>query len=95
MGSIGINYFATKTKMIPNEYADKFKTQEGRKSLINEFGNEIGAYTGKNEDGEECLVLISRNGMQITTFQNNGWTRKDTYDIDGYKTEEEFTGKWR
>ena len=41
-----------------------------------------GIYDGTNEDDEMIIVSIENGvGIRITTFQHNGWTRIEDYDL--------------
>lgn len=47
----------------------------------------ISGLVGKNEDGERVIVSINDNFAVVTTLQNNGWLRSNTYYPDGTATE--------
>lgn len=65
----------------------------GRQAFIE--NEESSLYGGKNEDGEDVAVMMSQGiGMTITTFQQNGWVRKNDYGADGYIECEYSDGKW-
>lgn len=50
--------------------------------------------SGTSDKGEPTLISLSGNSVTITTFQDNGWTRENTYYRDG--TEEElFLERWQ
>lgn len=38
---------------------------------------------GVNEDGEDTMVEVTNDFVLVWTFQENGWTRKNYYYIDG------------
>lgn len=63
------------------------------------LNNEFGLYTSTNEDGQDVIVQISENTVEISTLQDNGWIRKDIYeyDIDDkiWVTSETYEGKWK
>lgn len=48
----------------------------------------ISDLVGKNEHGENVIVSINDNFAVVTTLQNNGWLRSNTYYPDGTETEE-------
>lgn len=60
--------------------------KEGFIDFINSYDSDI--YSGKNEDEEEIVVEIQKNvGIKVSTYQNNGWIRVNTYTIskeEGY-----------
>jgi hypothetical protein len=53
-----------------------------------------GLFAGKNENDETVHAVIAEDGMEVTTFQSNGWVRVDTYSTDGLKTDETYDGRW-
>lgn len=61
--------------------------------LINETPD--GLYSTVSESGENVLVYMAQGeGMDLHFYQHNGWVRVDTYDNDGYKTDETFNGRY-
>lgn len=63
------------------------------KRLIEE--TESGMYASVTEDGENVLVYVSQNvGMEMDVYQKNKWIRRDTYSKEGFKTDEEFIGRY-
>lgn len=80
---------------IPNELAQNFVTAEGRRKLMDLYGDSKTSFRGSNSDGEAVDLSISRNGIQLTTYQDNGWLRVDVYDARGNKESERFEGRWR
>lgn len=75
----------------------KLKTDLGNpeqvKDLIN--NNESSLYDTVNEDGEKVFVYLDKGiGMDVKTYQENGWIRVDSFDNDGFKTDEMFEGRW-
>lgn len=79
---------------IPNELAQNFVTVEGRRKLMDLYGASKTSFRGSNSDGEAVDLSISRNGIQLTTYQDNGWLRVDVYDARGNKESERFEGRW-
>ncbi|MFS0878219.1 hypothetical protein [Solibacillus isronensis] len=67
-----------------------------RKELIAFMQNtENGMYGGKNADGERVVVLVEAGeGLEIETFQANGWIRANYYDNDGFSEGETFLGRY-
>ncbi len=83
-------------KQIPNELSARFSTIEGRKELIEKYGDSDTMYVGENEDGEMVAISIDRErGIVLKTNQENGWVRVNYYDKDGIGEGESFDGKWR
>ena len=48
-----------------------------------------------NQNGEKQLISFSEDGIIVTTFQYNGWTRENCYDVNGYCECESFNGRWK
>lgn len=48
-----------------------------------------------NQNGEKQLISFSKEGVIVTTFQHNGWTRENCYDVNGYCECESFNGRWK
>lgn len=66
---------------------------EGIHSLLNDL--ESGMYGCKNSDGEDVVVLREvGSGLEILTFQDNGWLRVNYFDENGYDDGEAFRGRW-
>lgn len=66
---------------------------ESLKELIDTLDS--GMYGCKNEDGEDVLVLREVGaGLEVMTFQNNGWTRVNYYTEKGHDDGETFKGRW-
>ena len=83
------------TKTIPNELSQNFGDIKTRRKLMELYGNSETAYGGVNEEGEDVLVSIARDGIVVSTFQKNGWLRKNYYDENGYADGETFDGRWK
>lgn len=81
---------------IPNELSYEFVTEQGRKRLIELYGENKGMFHGKNSDGETVFVSIDSNrGIVLKTYQENGWIRINCYDKEGCIEDECFDGKWK
>ena len=66
---------------------------EGIKKLLQD--TESGMYGAKNSEGEDVVVLREvGEGMEIVTFQSNGWMRVNYYTEQGYDDGETFQGRW-
>lgn len=83
------------TKTIPNELSQNFGDIKVRRKLMDLYGDNQGTYGGVNENGEDVLVAIDHNGIEVSTFQENGWLRKNFYDEDGFDAGESYEGRWR
>lgn len=82
-------------KSIPNELSARFADIEGRKELIEKYGNSKFPFTGVNEDGEMVNISIdTESGIVLETYQKNGWVRVNYYDKDGFAEGESFNGRW-
>lgn len=70
-----------------------FTDYEAIKAFI--ANNESSLYEGKNVDGEKVAVLLDQGkGMDVYTYQANGWIRVTSYDKDGFSEGETFNGRW-
>lgn len=80
---------------IPNELSARFNTIEGRREIIQKYGDALNLYCGVNEDGEKVAMIISRQrGIEARTYQHNGFLRVNYYDTEGYAAGETFDGRW-
>lgn len=69
-------------------------TPENLKAAMREFGDVNDSFSGTNENGEEVIVGIAKDSVCITTYQSNGWVRKNFYNADGYFEGETYDGRW-
>ena len=54
-----------------------------------------GIYAGKNVDGEKVVIMLdNKKGMNLLTYQSNGWVRKNSFDKDGFSEGETFEGRY-
>lgn len=75
------------------KYPIKMDSPECVIDLIN--NTESGIYGTENEDRERVDISISKGvGMDVYTYQKNGWIRMDSYDLTGFKTLETFKGRY-
>lgn len=82
-------------KNIPNDLSKKFGTVEGRRELIEKYGDSPNMYVGENEDGEKVIVSISRKkGIVVRTYQSNHFVRVNYYDKEGFDAGETYDGRW-
>ena len=80
---------------IPNELSARFADIDGRKALIEKYGDSKSMFSGENADGETVEVSIDKeNGIILKTNQHNGWIRVNYYDKDGTAAGESCDGKW-
>lgn len=87
---------AVGAERIPNELAAQFNTVEGRKKLIELYGDRNTLFSGVNSDGEDIQVSFDRkHGIELWTNQRNGWTRINYYDAEGIAAGETFDGRWK
>ena len=66
----------------------------GLVSIMDQYGGTDGIFVGHNEEGEDTLMSVSNGDITVTTFQKNGWIRKDVYFRDGV-SETLFDRKWK
>jgi hypothetical protein len=70
-----------------------FSDIKTRKAFID--NTESGMYGGKNEEGEDVMVMLDRGvGMDIYTYQSNGWVQVLDIDENGAIQGELFDGRW-
>lgn len=80
--------------MIKNEQGLNlsFGDYEEIKAFIN--NTESGIYQGVNTDKEKVFVFLDKGkGMDVKTYQTNGWIRVNSYDKDGFSEGETFEGR--
>ncbi len=71
-----------------------FEKTEDIKNFIHTTESDM--YGGKNEDGETVMVSLQQGvGMEVRTFQKNGWIRVTSYDKDGYLEGSTFDGRYK
>lgn len=81
---------------IPNEMSARFTSAQGRRELIEKFGDSEAMFTGTNADGEMVTVSIHKEkGIVLNTYQENGHVRVNYYGKDGQPEGESFDGKWK
>ncbi|QOV08450.1 hypothetical protein Kirov_251 [Bacillus phage Kirov] len=67
---------------------------EVRKDLVQNRKSDL--YSTINEDGEDVVIALEQGiGMEMKTFQNNGWVRVNYYDAGGAHNGETFAGRWK
>lgn len=65
------------------------------RSLMEEYGDSKYPFYGKNEDGEDTEIHISKEEIIYKTMQSNGWVRVNYFDENGIEAGETFDGRWR
>ena len=61
--------------------------------VMDEYGDSDVPFGGTNENSESTLISVFKDRIDVTTWQHNGWTRRDVYWRDG-TCEELYEGKW-
>jgi len=64
------------------------------RNLMKEYGDIEYPLFGKNDQGEDTEIHISKDSIIYKTYQSNGWLRVNYYGEDGYPEGESFEGKW-
>jgi hypothetical protein len=64
------------------------------KDIMDKHGDSKTMYPGVNENGETVFISIYHDRIVVSTMQDNGWNRINTYYRDG-SSDETFDGKWR
>ena len=67
---------------------------EGMVALMDTYGDSTTMYPGTNDNGETVHISIYNERIVVSTMQDNGWSRINTYWRDSTR-EETFDGKWR
>ena len=67
---------------------------KGMIAIMDEHCNSATMYPGTNENGETVFMSVYPERIVVSTMQDNGWNRVNTYWRDGTR-EETFDGKWR
>lgn len=78
-----------------NELAKNFDDINVRRKMIKEYENSKTKFSGKNANEENVMISVSKHGMVLETFQDNGWIRLNYYDAEGYGDGETFEGRWK
>ena len=90
-------------KMIRQKLLRVLATPLGQSYNLNTFEDvekllsilDSGKYGCINEDGEEVVIFREiGEGIEMYTFQNNGWVRLNYFDEQGYDDGEDFCGRW-
>lgn len=69
-----------------------YMNHKGIAAFITE--NESKTYEGKNGDGERLTASVEQGvGMTVHTYQSNGKIRVNTYNKEGFQTNEIFEEK--
>lgn len=67
---------------------------DGMRRLMDEYGGSRASFDGTNENIEQVSISIAKDRIDVVTFQDNGWTRRNVYWRDGTR-EELYEGKWK
>ena len=71
-----------------------FDSIENIQKLIKDLP-ESGMYGTKNVEGEDVIVFREVGlGINIYTFQSNGWLSISAYTEDGFEDGQWFNGRW-
>lgn len=73
-----------------------FDTKDGLEDFLTNTPS--GFYKGFNTNGEMVTVDINQGeGMELTTYQDNGWVRINEHYIDNglWTVTETFDGRWK
>lgn len=72
-----------------------FSDYAQRNEVMQKYSGYTYPFSGENSEGEKVLISVTTESIVVTTFQHNGWLRKNTYYANSYSTEEAFDGKWK
>lgn len=79
MGKLNINFSDS------NQLQDLIKNEEKYPKYL----------LGENENGENTQTSINKDGITLSTMQNNGFIRLNYFDQNGYPSGETFNGRWK
>ncbi len=60
---------------------------KGKITLMDTYGDSTTMYPGTNENGETVHISIYHERIVVSTMQDNGWNRINTYWRDGTRKE--------
>lgn len=71
--------------------------KKGMLEIMKKYGDEQFPFFGKNEDDEDVMISVAHDSIVVKTFQDNGWTRENWYElIDGDIVVSEMYGeRWK
>lgn len=72
-------------------FSANFSDIADRKRIMKEYANSDTPFSGTNSNGENIIISVYKDKIIVTTYQKNGWIRKNIYEED--RTEELFEGK--
>lgn len=75
------------------DFAEQLAFGPGERRALMEKGSAM--YPGKSIEGEDILVQVDETGIEVKTFQENGWMRVDYYNERGYHEGQTFQGRWK
>ena len=65
------------------------------RELMEQHGDSRFPFYGKNDEGEDIEIHISKTSIIHKTYQRNGWVRANHYDDQGLPAGEIFEGRWK
>lgn len=64
------------------------------REIMDTYGDSKYMLKGVNQDGESQGISTCHDNIVVSTFQDNVWTRVNTFWYDG-TVEETFDGRWK
>lgn len=80
--------------MKSNTIAIDFAVPSAVKAAMRKYGNRKDMLFGENSNGEKQEISIKTDNILLTTYQHNGFIRKNEYDKSGKCVGEFFDEKW-
>lgn len=71
----------------PNDYSGLLK-------IMDEHGDSETPFFSHNTDMEDLTISVSKERIDVTTYQDNGWVRRNVY-WRGGTVEELYEGRWK
>ena len=81
--------------MATNTISLDFSNPAILKAAMEKYGDRKDMLFGENTNGEKQDISIAYDSIILTTYQNNGYIRKNEYNADGLSVCETYEGRWR
>lgn len=80
--------------MLDHSIEINYNDLDNLRDIMDDYGDVPHMLDAISNDGEEQNISIGKDCIIVTTFQNNGWARVNTYYYDG-TVEEYYDGRWK
>lgn len=82
-------------KTITTQDIMNLETIEGRKSLMKEFGGTSSPFKTQNGDGEDVLISVHKDKIEVTTNKESGVRDVIIYGSNGKFQGQHTNGLWK